>query len=294
MGRLARCIIERCQALRDDPTMTVASGSLHPFDTAMRLEPLGDGRYAGATSPDYANMVGPFGGTIAAVMLQAPSLAPDRIGDPAALTVNFCGPIADGAFEIVARAVRTNRSNQHWTMVLTQGADVLVTASAVFAKRRDTWGHTEAVAPDASDADVVGRASTALRPPWAQRYDMRFVRGPLPVFAEGAPGEEPTSLLWLADDPPRPLDWLSLAAISDAFFPRIFIRRPRFTPIGTVSLTLYFHADAALLTAQSSRPVLGHAWASHFGHGMFDEHAEVWSDDGRLLVSAHQIVYYKD
>ncbi len=265
----------------------------HPFDDATHLETLGDGRWRGATSAGYANMVGPFGGTIAAVMLQAPSLAPDRLGDPTALTVNFCGPVADGAFELTAQAVRTNRSNQHWTMTLVQDGQVAVSASAVFATRRPTWTHTEARRPEAPPAAAVERASTAFRPPWTQRYDMRFVRGSLPALGDDATGQAPVSWVWLADDPPRPLDYGSLAAICDAFFPRIFLRRPVWTPVGTVSLTIYFHADRTTLAAQADRPVLGTASASHFGNGMFDEHVEVWSDDGALLASAHQIVYFK-
>lgn len=265
----------------------------HPFDEAMHLEPLGDGRYRGSTSAQYANMVGPFGGAIAALMLQAPSLAPDRIGEPTALTVNFCGPIADGTFDVSATAVRTNRSNQHWTMTLVQDDQVAVSASAVFATRRPTWSHTEARYPDAAPSDSVERATNAFRPPWTERYDMRFVKGVLPSLGEETQRQETTSWVWLADDPPRPLDYASLAAICDAFFPRIFLARPTWTPIGTVSLTIYFHADLPMLAAQAARPVLGIAWASHFGNGMFDEHVEVWSDDRSLLASAHQIVYFK-
>ncbi len=266
----------------------------HPFDIATRLEALGDGRYRGATSPDYANMVGPFGGAVAAVMLRTPSIAPDRVGDPTALTVNFCGPIADGAFDVSARPVRTNRSNQHWSMELVQAGETAVTASALFTKRRETWSHTEARFPDVALASELERSGNAFRPPWAQRYDMRFAAGSMPSLKDEPPGVEPVSRVWLADDPPRPLDFISLAALCDAFFPRIFLRRPRWTPIGTVSFTVYFHATAASLEAQGERPVLGVAWASRFGNGIFDEHAEVWSDSRELLASAHQVVYFKE
>ena len=268
--------------------------SPHPFDLATRLEAIGPHRFRGATSSAYANMIGPFGGVTTAVLLQAPSLSPERLGDPTALTVNFCGPIADGPFEIATRVVRTNRSNQHWAMELLQADDVAVSATAVFAKRREVWSHTEARFPSIPDAALVERTTRTAWPEWTRRYDMRFVRGGSSGFGEGVEPTEPLTWVWLADDPPRPLDFTSLAAICDAFFPRIFLRRPAFTPIGTVSLTIYFHADATMLAAQSSRPIFGAAWASHFGNGMFDEHVEVWSDDRRLLASAQQIVYYRE
>jgi len=78
------------------------------------------------------------------------------------------------------------------------------------------------------------------------------------------------------------------------FFPRIFIRRRRFTPIGTVSLNAYFHADAALLAAQGDRHVLGCARGVAFRDGYFEQAAEVWSDSGALLASTQQLVYFKE
>jgi acyl-coenzyme A thioesterase PaaI-like protein len=66
--------------------------SPHPFDQAIALAPNAEGEYTGATSPAYANMVGPFGGVTAAV----------------ALTVNFCAALADGVLTATARPARTN------------------------------------------------------------------------------------------------------------------------------------------------------------------------------------------
>lgn len=121
-----------------------------------------------------------------------------------------------------------------------------------------------------------------------------IVAGDLPDFSGPNPATDSVSSLWIRDHPPRPLDFVSLAAICDAFFPRIFLRRPRWAPVGTVSLTTYFHADAALLAAQGARPVFGTARAQHYGRGYFDQTAEIWGGDRALLATSHQIVYYKD
>lgn len=276
----------------DSPT------SPHPFDTAVRLttehEGAAEGRYRGATSPAYANMIGPFGGTTAATLLNAACIHPARIGEPVALTVNFAGPIADGDFTVTARAVRTNRSTQHWSMELSQGEAVAATATAVFAVRRETWSATDAAFPQVPSAEATPRAPYAARVAFTKNYDMRFVRGaPVPRDERDAP-QDSTTTLWLRDDPPRPLDAISLAALCDVFFPRIFLRRPKFVPASTVSITTYFHADAALLAAQGTRAVLGTAKALAFGSGYHDQTAEVWSDDGVLLAASHQVVYYKE
>jgi len=93
----------------------------HPLDTATDLESLGGDRFRGRTSAHYANMVGPFGGVRAACLLRAPMQHAARIGESIALTVNFAASLEEGKFEIVARALRTHRSTQHWAMEPIQG-----------------------------------------------------------------------------------------------------------------------------------------------------------------------------
>lgn len=267
--------------------------ALHPLDRATRLVRTADGSLVGHTDPAYANMVGPFGGITAATMLNAVLMHPECLGDPVALTVNYAGPIADGEFTIDASPVRTNRSTQHWSITATQSGQVATTATAVFALRRETWSSTETGFPKVPPAASLQRMHADAAPVWTQRYDMRFVRGwPDPTKPEHA--LDSVSTLWIRDDPPRPLDFLSLAAICDIFVPRVMVRRPRWVPAGTVSLTSYFHADAKRLAAQGERPVLGTARASHFGLGYHDQSAEIWSEDGTLLATAHQVVYYKE
>ncbi len=267
----------------------------HPLDQALALTPLAEHRFAGQTSPAYANMVGPFGGTTCAVLLQAALLHPQRLGDPIALTVNFASPVADGAFDIEARPVRTNRSTQHWVIQLLQGDGVAATATAVFAQRRPTWSAAEARPPKGMPpADSLPRASLKGRPPWVHQFDMRFVEGGMPDPFDGQEQPHARSRLWVRDEPPRPLDFAALASLCDSFFPRVYLRRRKVAPIGTVSLTTYFHADAAQLAAQGERHLLATARALAYRNGYFDQTAEVWSQQGELLASTHQMVYFRE
>ena len=267
---------------------------MHPFDIATTLVAQADGRFHGQTSPAYANMVGPFGGTIAAWLLQGALLHPARIGEPIALTVNFAGPLPDGEFVVDARAVRTNRSTQHWQIELAQAGEVAATASAVFALRRETWSAPEAAPPEMPPIETLTPAAHAGRPAWTQRYEMRFADGDLPKAFDAQERPDSVTRAWVRDAPPRPLDFASLAALADSFFPRIFLRRRRWSPIGTVSLTTYFHADAAMLRAQGARPVLGTARGQNFRNGYFDQTAQVWSDNRQRLASRPPVVYYRD
>ncbi|MEB3062635.1 acyl-CoA thioesterase [[Mycobacterium] zoologicum] len=265
---------------------------MHPFDRAMCLDHLDAELARGATEPAWANMVGPFGGITAAVLLRAVETHPDRIGEPLALTVNYAAPIADGEFDVVVRAARTNRSNQHWILELRQGDEVKTTATAVFGRHRDTWADTEARAPKVPAPEDVSRGGLPDLIGWAKRYDMRFTEGPVPD--DGVLSDSSTTTLWVRDVEQRPLDFAGLAAVSDIFYPRVFLRRGGFIPAGTISLTTYFHADQSRVDAVGGDFVLGSAHANAFSRGYFDQSAHLWSRDGSLLTSTHQLVYFKD
>jgi acyl-CoA thioesterase len=263
----------------------------HPLDRAIELEVVDDDVVRGWTQPEWANMVGPFGGVTAAAILHAIDIHPDRLGEPVALTVNFAAPIADGAFEISRRAPRTNRTNQHWIVELSQDGEVKTTATAVFGNHRDTWSDTEATMPPASAPEDTPRTDYTNLPTWVRMYDMRFAAG---SFSGGdieiAPSSETT--LWVRHAAERGHDFPALAAISDVFFPRVFLRRG-IVASGTISMTTYFHVDGGVLDALGGDYILGTAHANRFDRGFFDQSAQLWGRDGALLATTYQIVYFK-
>lgn len=195
--------------------MTSPHPSAHPFDKALQLETLDDNTRRGRTHPEWANMVGPFGGITTAVLLQAIQTHPDRLGDPLAVTVNFAAPIADGEFDIRLRAARTNRSNQHWIAELSQHGQIKTTATAVFGGRRDTWSDTEARPPaaPAPESIAAGRGPDMIVA-WARLYEMRFVQGALSGLATEPTPTSPCTL-WVRDRAQRPVDYPALAALCD-------------------------------------------------------------------------------
>ena len=277
----------------------------HLFDDALLLDAQASGQYVGATSPAWWNMVGPFGGVTAAVALNAIMVHPERLGEPICLTVNFASALAQGTFEVSAHAVRTNRSTQHWVLALRQadanGVDtVVLTGTAITAVRRETWGANDMPMPEVAPPDAVAR----LTPPseavaWIQRYDMRPVTGPLPSTWDGGASSDDPQLasltqLWVRDDPLRPLDFASLTAMADVFFPRIWLRRSVRVPVGTVSLTVYFHAGVEQLAESGAGYLLGQARGQAFRNGFFDQAGLLWSAAGTLLATTHQLVYFKE
>ncbi|HEY8553842.1 MAG TPA: thioesterase family protein [Burkholderiales bacterium] len=261
----------------------------HPFDQAIALEPLPDGRLRGHTHEAYWNMVSPFGGVTAAIALNGLMVQRERIGDPVSLTVNFVAAIQPGEFFVVPRLIRSNRSTQHWALEILQGGAVTTSAIAFFGVRRPTWSLTEAAPPSVPPPE----AGMSFRPPsevmrWPSAYNIRYLRGRVRE-------ENPDSLTynWISDSPPRPVDFPALVAYADAFAPRLFLRRPHFVPVATVSLNVYFHADAAEVAAQGTDPVLGVAQGQVFHKGYFDQEGQLWGR-GRLLATTQQIVWFKE
>jgi acyl-CoA thioesterase len=265
----------------------------HEFDRAIALAAQPDGSFLGHTSPAYGNMVGPYGGITAAQALNAVLCHPGRQGDPVAFTVNYAAAVADGAFALHARPARTNRSTQHWVIEMLQDGQTVLTATAVTALRRETWSAAEHTIPDVPAPQDVPLPEDAPRVAWVQRYEMRFVQGGVPAAWDAREESLSRTQLWVRDHPPRPLDFASLAALADVFFPRIWRRRASRVPVGTVSMTVYFHADTPHLAASGSGYLLGQAQAQAFRKGYFDQSAQLWNEAGELVVSTHQVVYYR-
>lgn len=280
--------------------MPAADLCAHSFDHALQLTPTAASphQFSGHTSPAYWNMVGPYGGISAALLVQAIWQHPERLGEPLVLTINYAAGTAEGPFTIHAEPVRTTRSTQHWVISLTQPdaqgtAQVGITATAMTALRRDTWQQSDMPIPAVPGPADLPRSNIQGFFEWLARYDMRFAAGGIPAQWDGS-GSDSLTQIWLRDEPPRPLDYRSLAAMSDIFFPRLWLRRATRVPAGTVSMTVYFHASPEQLAAHGTDYLLGQARAQVFRHGFFDQTAQLWGENGALLVTTHQLVYFKE
>ena len=269
----------------------------HVFDQALALTAQSGDEFLGASHPAYWNMVGPYGGITAATLLNAVMLHPQRLGEPVSLTVNYASAVVAGPFRVVAQPVRTNRSTQHWTIALWQvdanGEDgVVTTATALTAVPRTTWGVDEITMPAVPTPSDVPPVPLFEGVEWIQRYEVRPISGAIPTVWDGG-GSTSMTQMWVRDAEPRPLDRLSLAAMADVFYPRVWLRRATQVPAGTVSMTIYFHASDAQLAATGTGSLLAQAQAQAIRNGFFDQTAQLWNEAGELLVTSHQVVYYK-
>jgi acyl-CoA thioesterase len=265
----------------------------HPFDEAVALE-WREGVAHGRTSPLWRNFIGPFGGLTAAQMMNAALTHRERIGDPVSITVNFAAAIEDGEFEIRATPARTNRSTQHWIVTMSQRGGVVTTATVLTAIRRETWSTTEAHAPGVPRPAEIARPVMRRPLEWLKRYDLRFVEGGFPAALDASDTGASLTRSWVRDDAPRPLDWLSLTAMSDIFFPRILLRRASPTPLGTITMTTNFIGTARDLEETGTGWLLGQVKGQGFRAGYFDHTAQLWNEQGTLLATTSQVYYFKE
>lgn len=204
----------------------------------------------------------------------------------------FCAPIELGPLSVHPWLTQANRSTQHWSATLRQGDKCAATASVVTADRKPSWSHQAARMPQACPSDALP-VHVREGPPWIAQYEFRFASGePAPARSDAALGGA-RSVAWMCDRPRRPLDALSLTALSDAFFGRLVHVRGQASRAGAVSLTTHFHVGADALAAEDAGQVLGVADARVFHEGYSDQTGELWAPSGRLLATTSQVAFYR-
>lgn len=274
--------------------MDAAMPDTHPFDLATALTATDTGVWRGAPAPDYANMVGSFGGATTATVLNA-VLSDDRCqGDPVSMTINLLSAMGTGEFEVVSKLCRTGKYTQHWTLELVQDGNICATATVVCGHRGDTFAYQPVAMPDVPSAEAVGMQDGRGPLKWLERYRFGFVSGG-PDWT-GKPKENfgaSRTEVWVGDNPPRPMDYMSLAALADSFFLRLLHVRGTMQPMGSVSITTHFLANRADIAAQGSAPVLGVADAMRFQGNFHDQQMQLWSTDGKVLATGTQLVWYR-
>lgn len=262
----------------------------YTLDRSLQLEHFEGGRWRGATSADYANRVGPYGGWIAALLIKA-ILDQKPQGEPLSLTVTFLGGCQDGPLEGSCRLLRRSRTNEHWTAEFADATGTLIAHGvATFGLRRPTIeiGAPVPPAPAPSPADVPPRPDFGnAGPGFFRSYDYRqFVGRPFRV------NESSDSRGWLKDTDSRPLDYISLAAAADAPMPRVFLKSTVPSAIATMTMSVYFHATPEAFAEAGGDFILIDSGMRVGRDGFHDQTAVLWTASGRLLATTEQIVWY--
>lgn len=264
------------------------------------------GRFTATISPPWMLAVVPQGGIVAALAARAmAALLADASQTLRSMTAVFAGKVALGPVEIEATVLRRGRSMSQLTAtVRNPGADSGLTAIAAFGAPRRGFSFTDLEMPVVDGPD--GRRS--FRDPLPDGVEFEFLRPPMPFWEEiiesrpviGRPPWEPfedcraETVNWVRiDEPPvlddGALDPLAALVLCDTMPGAVGQKLgpdsgPWFGP--SVDLTVH------LLEPTEPDWLLAHNRARHAGDGYASVDQALWTQDGRLVAYATQLMFF--
>ncbi|HEX2084863.1 MAG TPA: thioesterase family protein [Solirubrobacteraceae bacterium] len=258
-----------------------------PFDDDIALRRQDDGSYAGAVAAGWETPRGPLGGYVMAIVLHGMQLA---VGDdrrqPRSLTVHFLRPPHAGPVVVRPAVERAGRTLSTVTARLEQDDRPIALALGAFSNAWESpllpdGPMPEVEPPDAARPPMDSLRGDRPRPAFTERLTMqhRFGDRPFSSAARGLVGG------WLGLREARPIDALTVAVLSDAWFPAPWPRLAELAPAPTVELTVHFRAPLPLPDGL----LLGRFGNRLVRDGFFDEDGELWAQDGTLVAMSRQL-----
>ncbi len=259
------------------------------LDRTLTLERREADVFEGHTDQAYWNLIGPYGGWIAAIMLKAAMQDAADGFKPLIVTVDFMKAPGEGTIVLRRRCDRAGRTAAFWQVLLeTPDGTPCARALVTLAPHRETLDFSNYRMPDVPAAEQVEPFDPSFLPvKWVRSYETRIIKGQM-----GAENADTHSLVWIRDSDDRPLDHLSLTALADSPFPRLFLATGRPSNISTISMTNYLHATSAELDAVGDGSVLVDSRCERAGGGFYDQHSKLYSPQGHLIATSKQMVWY--
>ena len=262
---------------------------MNELDESLALAAAGAHAWTARADPRREASTGMFGGWTAAILLKAVLADAVEQGGPVSLTVHFITAVAPGsALVLTTRPIGGSRALATWQaeLAVEGGQGPGAVATVVLAKRRETFGFTDAVMPPAPPPDGLPE----VHPPgtFGQRSLIRPVDG-FPMFSRA----DSRTVFWVRETSGRGFDALQLAYIADNYPPRVWSRRTEPGPYSTITLSVYFHATEGELAAVGDDDVLLEATASRAESSTVAAHARIWSRGGALLATTEQLGWFR-
>jgi len=177
---------------------------------------------------------------------------------------------------------RHGRSVSFMRARLIQGGRTKVTATAVFADDRKGLELEQVDAPRVSPPEDTRALPDAPEgPPFSREFDYRPAIGTPPFGG----GDEALTGGWLRCRDERALDAAMLVALTDAWFPAVFVMRSE--PLAVPTLELTVHVRGRL--PREHDWTLGRFRTRLARAGFMEEDAEIFSREGELLAQARQL-----
>jgi len=258
------------------------------FATDTAVHALGDGVFEADVSTDWWIVLGPNGGTIAAMIVRALSAA---VGDdarlPRSLTIHYTAAPKEGPLRIATRIERAGRSLSTVTARIEQDERLVALAVAAFSTAREgalDFSHTQM--PDVPAPEDIEQFEHSERyPRFMDNWDFRWALG-APLWS-GASEAEVGGWVRLAE--PEEWDYPLITQLADVWFPAVFPMLDGPNPVPTVDLTIHFRAELPLAALQADDFALVRFWTRLSAHGFIEEDGEIWARDGTLIAQSRQL-----
>lgn len=257
-----------------------------PFERALDLVALGDGRYRTEIPDGWQQGKGAFGGLVMASLVRAIERAePDPARRLRALTGEIPAPVLAGEVDVAVEVLRRGAGVTTARAVLSQRGEVLAQATGVLGAARRAVPSWKAL------------AAPAMRP-WREVEPIPFLPGVMPTFVQHfemrnvgpAPfsgGAELRAEAWVRPRVAigeRGAAWL--AAMVDVWWPCALVGFDAPRPTATIAFTLELVGGFEGL--DPAEPIFYRAQAPVMEEGYSVEFRELWGSDGRLLALNQQ------
>ena len=256
------------------------------FDDDTGVRPLGDGTWEGRIEESWYAGLGPLGGYVMAIVLRAIVLATDdEARQPRTMTVHFLRAPQAGAVTVRPAVERAGCSLTTVNARLEQEGELMALALAALSAPRPGPVISEAPMPEVAPPSAREMPPVApghlAPPPFTGRVTMETRFG-APPFS-GADRSEVGGWMGLREE--RPVDALTVALLTDAWFPAPWPRLRKLAPAPTIELTVHFRAPLPLPDSL----LLGRFNARLVREGFFDEDGELCTPDGTLVARSRQL-----
>ena len=265
--------------------------TLTPFDRAIALGALSPGIFEGEVPDGWQQGRGAFGGLVFGLLARAMEI---HVADPArilrALSGDIAGPVLPGPVRIEVETFRRGNNQSNVLARLSQGGELLATATAVFSTARRAavpgFRRRSPERPAWEQAEVVP-IGPPFGPDFARAYEYRST-GPMP-FSSGKVAE--TAGYIRERVPPPRRDAPSVIGLLDAWWPTLFSLDETFRAVATISFTGELMVD--LRPFDPTERLFYRAKMASLADGFFVELRELWRGDAIVAMNQQTFAVLK-
>jgi acyl-CoA thioesterase len=278
------------------------------FDRAIAVDPLGEGRYAAESFPEWDALFTTHGGVLAAVAVRAfeAEFNPDAKLQIRSLTCHYYRPPEHGRFEVVVEPMRTGKRVDFARLTMVQDGSPFLSALAVYTHRGQLNmiefqpSPPKTAPPPARDAETVPFEEYKRdggkwihygeqAPRFLQQVHGAPQIGHGPFMGPEEVGPQGTENGgWVQPADPRPVDDALLVFYADLFWPSVFQAMRTLAIAPTLDFTVHFRTELPP-GGLPDQPLLIHNTTAASLECVSDSDSRIYDRDGRLLAQARQL-----